>query len=202
MAIDLEGDPFWRADRDLTFMFGLLERAGDGWTYRAEWAHDEVEESRLAGHVIDAIHARLRADPAMHVYHYGAVEVSVLKRICMLNATHEERLDELLRGHVFVDVVQAVRQAMRIGLESYGLKSVEKLPGFVRTADVGRGADAVLEYERWLADGDDAHLRGDRALQRRGLPLDGRRGRLAADAGAGRCRVAAAARRRRRAGGR
>ncbi len=158
MAIDLEGDPFWRADRDLTFMFGLLERSGEGWTYRAEWAHDEVEESALAGHVIDAIHARLRADPAMHVYHYGAVEVSVLKRICMLNATHEERLDELLRGHVFVDVVQAVRQAVRIGLESYGLKSVEKLPGFVRTADVGRGADAVLEYERWLADGDDAHL--------------------------------------------
>jgi predicted RecB family nuclease len=158
MAIDLEGDPFWRADRELTFMFGLLERAGDGWTYRAEWAHDEVEEASLAGRVIDAIHARLRDDPAMHVYHYGAVEVSVLKRICMLNATHEEPLDILLRRHVFVDVVQAVRQAMRIGLEGYGLKEVEKLPRFERTAEVERGADAVLEYEHYLADRATTHL--------------------------------------------
>jgi predicted RecB family nuclease len=158
MAIDLEGDPFWRADRELTFMFGLLERVGDDWTYRSQWAHDEIEEAGLAGRVIDAIHARLRDDPAMHVYHYGAVEVSVLKRICMLNATHEEPLDILLRRHVFVDVVQAVRQAMRIGLESYGLKAVEKLPRFERTADVGRGADAVLEYEHYLADRDTTHL--------------------------------------------
>jgi uncharacterized protein len=44
LAIDLEGDPFWRADRDLTFMFGLLSRAGDEWAYRPEWAHDEDEE--------------------------------------------------------------------------------------------------------------------------------------------------------------
>jgi predicted RecB family nuclease len=158
MAIDLEGDPFWRADRELTFMFGLLERAGEGWTYRAERAHDEDEEARLAERVIDAIHARLRDDPGMHVYHYGAVEVSVLKRICMQNATREEQLDNLLRRHVFVDVVQAVKQSTRIGLEGYGLKAVEQLPGFVRTADVGKGADAVLEYERWLDDKDEAHL--------------------------------------------
>jgi predicted RecB family nuclease len=158
MAIDLEGDPFWRADRELTFMFGLLERAGEAWTYSADWAHDELEEARLAGRVIDAIHARLRDDPGLHVYHYGAVEVSVLKRICMQNATHEEQLDNLLRRHVFVDVVQAVKQSTRIGLEGYGLKAVERLPGFVRTADVGKGADAVLEYERWLADGSGVHL--------------------------------------------
>jgi predicted RecB family nuclease len=158
MAIDLEGDPFWRADRDLTFMFGLYERGPLEWTYRAEWAHDELGEQRLAGGVIDAIHERLLADPGMHVYHYGAVEVSVLKRICMLGATHEEQLDQLLRRRVFVDVSQAVRQSIRLGLESYGLKSVERLPGFVRVADVGRGADAVLEYEHYLATGDPAHL--------------------------------------------
>ena len=109
--------------------------------------------------VIDAIHARLREDPAMHVYHYGHAEVSVLKRLCMLHAIREEELDHLLRRHIFVDLHQAVRQAMRIGLESYGLKKVETLPGFVRTADVGRGADAVLEYEYYLASRDEQHLR-------------------------------------------
>jgi predicted RecB family nuclease len=159
LAIDLEGDPFWRADRELIFMFGLLARAGDEWTYRAEWAHDEQEERLLVATVIDAIHARLRQDPAMHVYHYGHAEVSVLKRLCMLHAIREDELDQLLRRHVFVDLHQAVRQAMRIGLESYGLKKVETLPGFVRTAEVGRGADAVLEYEYYLASRDEQHLR-------------------------------------------
>jgi predicted RecB family nuclease len=159
LAIDLEGDPFWRADRDLTFMFGLLSRAGDEWTYRPEWAHDEDEERALAATVIDAIHQRLLADSAMHVYHYGHVEVSVLKRLCMLYAVREAELDQLLRRHVFVDLAQAVRQAVRIGLEGYGLKQVEKLPGFVRTAEVGRGADAVLEYERYLGSRDPRHLR-------------------------------------------
>ncbi len=159
LAIDLEGDPFWRADRELIFMFGLLARDGDEWNYRAEWAHDEQQERRLVATVIDAIHARLREDPAMHVYHYGHAEVSVLKRLCMLHAIREEELDHLLRCHIFVDLHQAVRQAMRIGLESYGLKKVETLPGFVRTAEVGRGADAVLEYEYYLASRDEQHLR-------------------------------------------
>ena len=159
LAIDLEGDPFWRADRELIFMFGLLARAGDDWNYRAEWAHDEQQERRLVATVIDAIHARLREDPAMHVYHYGHAEVSVLKRLCMLHAIREDELDQLLRRHIFVDIHQAVRQAMRIGLESYGLKKVETLPGFVRTAEVGRGADAVLEYEYYLASRDEQHLR-------------------------------------------
>ena len=95
----------------------------------------------------------------MHVYHYGHAEVSVLKRLCMFHAIREDELDQLLRRHVFVDIHQAVRQAMRIGLESYGLKKVETLPGFVRTAEVGRGADAVLEYEYYLASRDEQHLR-------------------------------------------
>ena len=188
LAIDLEGDPFWRADRELIFMFGLLARAGDEWTYRPEWAHDEDEERALAATVIDAIHERLRDDPAMHVYHYGHVEVSVLKRLCMLYAVREDELDQLLRRHVFVDLAQAVRQAMRIGLESYGLKQVEQLPGFVRTAEVGRGADAVLEYERYLGSRDRSAPAGDRELQRRGLPLDRRGPRVVARPGARRRR--------------
>ena len=53
----------------------------------------------------------------------------MLKRLCMLHAIREDELDQLLRRHVFVDLHQAVRQAMRIGLESYGLKKVETLAG-------------------------------------------------------------------------
>ena len=85
-------------------MFGLLARAGDEWRYRAEWAHDEGRSARSSATVIDAIHERLRDDPAMHVYHYGHVEVSVLKRLCMLYAIREDELDQLLRRHVFVDL--------------------------------------------------------------------------------------------------
>ena len=37
------------------------------------------------------------------------------------------RLDDLLRGEVFVDLFKVVRNAVRLSTESYSLKAVEKL---------------------------------------------------------------------------
>ena len=175
LAIDLEGDPFWRADRDLTFMFGLLSRSGGEWTYRPEWAHDEHEERALVATVIDAIHERLRDDPAMHVYHYGHVEVSVLKRLCML--TRSARTSSTTCCGVTSSSTSRRPSArpMRIGLEGYGLKQVERLPGFVRTAErrTRRRRRARVRVLPRLARR--AAPAGDRELQRRGLSLDRRR---------------------------
>ena len=124
-----------------------------------EWAHDEQQERALVATVIDAIHARLRDDPAMHVYHYGHVEVSVLKRLCMLYAIREDELDQLLRRHVFVDLPRPSARPCASASRATASRRSRQLPGFVRTADVGRGADAVLEYERYLGSRDEQHLR-------------------------------------------
>ena len=93
----------------------------------------------------------------MHVYHYAAYEPSTLARLMGTHATREEEVDELLRKQVFVDLLQVVRQSLRAGVESYSLKDVEKL-FFTRKAEVSSGNEAVIEFERWLDDRDDARL--------------------------------------------
>ena len=93
----------------------------------------------------------------MHVYHYAAYEPSTLSRLMGAHATREEEVDELLRGEVLVDLLQVVRQSMRAGMESYSLKDVEKL-FFTRKAEVSSGNEAVIEFERWLDDRDQARL--------------------------------------------
>src|SRR5262249_39018293 len=62
-----------------------------------------------------------------------------------------------LRGLVFVDLLQVVRQSIRAGVETYSLKDVEKL-FFTRQAEVSSGNEAVIEFERWLDDHDEARL--------------------------------------------
>ena len=61
---------------------------------------------------------------------------------------------------MLVDLLTVVRQSMRVGVESYSLKQIEALAGFVRSADMGSGADAVLGYERYVETDDPAELDG------------------------------------------
>ena len=95
--------------------------------------------------------------PDMHVYHYAAYEPSTLARLMGTHATREEEIDELLRGEVFVDLLQVVRQGMRAGVESYSLKE-SRSSFFTRQAEVSSGNEAVIEFERWLDDRDPARL--------------------------------------------
>jgi uncharacterized protein len=155
---DIEGDPFWEPARGLHFLFGLLLDDGDGWRYRALWAHDRPGERRMLEALVDLVHARLAAHPDMHVYHYGAYETTALKQLMGVYATREDAVDDLLRREVFVDLHGVVRQGLRAGVSSYSLKDVEALPDFRRQTDIKRGASAVLEYERWTVERDDAML--------------------------------------------
>lgn len=156
--LDLEGDPFWDPASDLWFLFGLVLMEGDEWCYRTIWGHDPEGEARAFEELVDLLTARRVAHPGMHVYHYSPAEPSALRRLAAQPSSREAEVDDLLRAEAFVDLYAVVRQAIVIGAESYGLKAVEKLVGFVRSADVGSGADAVVAYERWRASGDPALL--------------------------------------------
>jgi uncharacterized protein len=155
---DMEGDPLFDPAEGLEFLFGVLWREADGsTTYRAFWAHDRDEELAAFEQFVDFVCERRHAHPDMHVYHYAAYEPSTLARLMSSHATREEEVDDLLRGLVFVDLLQVVRQSIRAGVESYSLKDVEKL-FFTRQAEVSSGNEAVIEFERWLDDHDDARL--------------------------------------------
>src|SRR5207244_967596 len=115
--------------------------------YQPFWAYDRERERRAFEEFVDFVCERRRAFPEMHVYHYAAYEPSTLARLMGMHATREEEIDQFLRGEVFVDLFQVVRQGLRAGVGSYSLKDVEKL-FFARQAEVSSGNEAVIEFER------------------------------------------------------
>jgi predicted RecB family nuclease len=160
---DIEGDPFWAPDRGLEYLFGVLWREPDGTRFRAFWAHDRASEKRAFEELVDFLHGRLRADPAMHVYHYAFYEPAVLKRLMGLYGTREEEVDDLLRAKVLVDLFAVVRHALRASYASYSLKEIERFYLEGREADISGGEESVLLYERWRETGGDELLEAIRA---------------------------------------
>ncbi len=160
VVFDIEGDPFWQPARGLHFLFGLLLRDDSDWRYEARWAHDRAGERRLFEDFVDLVHARLARDPGMHVYHYGVYERTAITELMGVCATREEEVDDLLRREVFVNLHTVVRQGLRAGVPSYSLKDVEALADFARHAEMHRGTEAVLAYERWMDSRDGALLDG------------------------------------------
>jgi uncharacterized protein len=146
LFFDIEGDPFWEPGRGLEYLWGIVDTAGE---FRPFWAHDRAQERRAVEGVIDLIRAGHAADPAMHVYHYAAYEVTALKRLTCEYGTREDELDDLLRDKVFVDLYKIVSQGLRISHERYGLKQVETF-FFERHADLQAGDDSIVLYEDWL----------------------------------------------------
>ncbi len=154
LFFDIEGDPFWEPGRGLEYLWGIVDTAG---AFTPFWAHDRAQERRAVEGVIDLIRERRAADPAMHVYHYAAYEITALKRLTCEYGTREEELDDLLRGEVFVDLYKVVSQGLRLSHERYGLKQVETFY-FERTADLRAGDDSILLYEEYLEKHDPAVL--------------------------------------------
>jgi uncharacterized protein len=157
--LDFEGHPFWQPDGDLFFLFGWIERDTSGdWSYRAIWAHDRDEEAAGTRELIEYLASRREAHPGMHVYHYNHTERSSLVRLSERYGVGQATLAELIDSGAFIDVMTVASNAVQVGTESYGLKHLEQLTDFVRDHEIGAGAGAVIEYESWMADGDEVHL--------------------------------------------
>jgi uncharacterized protein len=157
--LDLEGHPWFEPGRGLEFLFGWVE---DG-EYRELWARDRTGEREAFERLVDAIVERRRRHPGMHVYHYAPYERTALRRLAGEHGTREQEVDDLLRGEVLVDLYQVTRQALRASVPSYSIKVVEELYGFVRTADVSGGSEAVDDFELWLETDDESLRDGIRA---------------------------------------
>lgn len=146
---DIEGYPFG----EIEYLWGAAVRGDDGLDYLDWWAHDAREEKRAFEGCVDEIHERWTRDPSMHVYHYGIYEVAALRRLMGRYGTRENEVDELLRSHVFVDLLALVRNGVRVGTPGYGLKELEALYMEARNGAVTSGADSILQYEEWIDSG-------------------------------------------------
>lgn len=154
---DLEGNPFWDEQGSLEYLWGFMDAEG---TYTVLWAQDRSSEREGFVQLVDLIHERLRQHPDMHVYHYAAYEVSVLRRLAGRYGTRENEVDELLRRGVLVDLLKVVRGGLAASVPGYGLKEMEAFLDFKRSAEIRDGGTSVVEYERFVQTGDQTILAG------------------------------------------
>jgi predicted RecB family nuclease len=147
---DIEGDPYWEPGRGLEYLHGIADRDG---RFTAIWARDRDAERRALERVIDTFTRRRAEHPDAHVYHYASYETTALKRLVAEHSTHEEELDELLRQEAFVDLFTVVRQSLRISHPRYSIKNVRQF-FMAAEAELEGGEDAIVLYERWLAEQD------------------------------------------------
>jgi uncharacterized protein len=149
---DMEGFPY--AEGGLEYLFGAVTVGDDVVpVFHDWWAHDEREERAAFEGFIDWLVERRRQDPSLHVYHYASYEESAVKRLMGKYATREPEVDDLLRGGVFVDLYNVVRQGFVIGTPSYSLKEIERLYLPPRTGPVLSAGGSVVEYQKWIDSG-------------------------------------------------
>lgn len=153
---DIEGDPLYRADRGLEYLWGVYLPDED--RYIAFWARDASQEQAAFEQFVDFVIERMRAYPDLHVYHYAPYETSALKRLMGRFASRENEVNAFLRSGTFVDLYPIVRQSLWISQPSYSIKKLEAYYGLKRTAETKRGDDSIVQFETWLATRDDAIL--------------------------------------------
>ncbi len=151
LFFDFEGDPLWTADGrewGLEYMWGVLDVGGG---FRPLWAHDRASERKALVDFLEMVRKRRKRYPKMHIYHYAAYEKTALLRLAGRYGVGEDAVDDLLRSGVLVDLFPLVRKSIRVGTESYSLKSLEPLymGSELRTGDVTTAAESITMYARY-----------------------------------------------------
>lgn len=153
---DIEGHPLM--DGGLEYLWGATLHKntlnaecpqGKEYPFLDWWAHDAGQEKILIENFIDWVYDRWQQHPNMRVYHYASYEITALKKLTGKFNTRIEKLDELLRNDVFVDLYRIVTQAMQLGTKNYSIKSVEALYDRKHDGAVANGAESIVEYEKW-----------------------------------------------------
>jgi uncharacterized protein len=155
---DFEGHPFWTPQHDLFFLGGLYLRDSSGtWFYDQHWAHDLDQQEQMVKELVEFFAQRRLEYPLMHIYHYNHTERSALERLTR-GTESEVLLTSLVDSGLFIDLFVVAKNAVVVGTESYGLKHLERLAGFVRQGGIEQGAGAVVEYEQYMNSGDETIL--------------------------------------------
>ncbi|MBA3352944.1 MAG: TM0106 family RecB-like putative nuclease, partial [Blastocatellia bacterium] len=162
---DMEGYPL--VPGGLEYLFGTLARGNQTgqFEFLDWWAHDRAEEKVSFEAFIDWVFARLKGNPALHIYHYAAYECSAVRRLSTRHDTRQDEVDHLLRGDVFVDLYQIVRHSLRIGTESYSIKIIETLYRAKRSTEVETASESIVQYANWMASGQARDWKGSTILK-------------------------------------
>lgn len=173
LFFDFEGDPLHtepvlpgrdaNAQWGIDYLFGWVD---DREQYTALWAHSFTDEKRALESFLDIVNLRRLQYPEMHIYHYAPYEPSHLLAMAARHGVRESDVDRLLSDGVFVDLYPIVRRALRVGSRSYSIKKLEPLymGDEVRTSDVQKGDDSIVQYVQARGLADDGRLDEARAI--------------------------------------
>ncbi|HBP86344.1 MAG TPA: helicase, partial [Nitrospiraceae bacterium] len=147
---DMEGYPLVAGG--LEYLFGVCTRneQPDSFEFMDWWAHNREDEQLAFEGFVDWVFNRWQRNPGMHIYHYAPYEVSAVRRLSTRHDTRQDEVDALLRNTIFVDLFQIVRHGLRLGENSYSLKTVERLYRPKRGTEVATAADSIVQYARWI----------------------------------------------------
>lgn len=148
---DMEGYPLVAGGLEYLFGAYTLDKSSSQLVFYDWWAHTRDEEKVAFEAFVDWVLARWQKNPAMHIYHYAAYEMSALRRLSIRHDTRQQEVDELLRNNVLVDLFQIVRHGIRIGEPDYSIKTVERFYRPRRATEVATGAQSIVQYAGWIA---------------------------------------------------
>lgn len=135
----------------LEYLSGYSFQGDDGQErYVGNWALSRAQEHAAFEQFIDFVMDRLKAYPDLHIYHFAPYEPAALKRLIERYASREDELDQLLRDKRFVDLFAVVRQGLRASVESYSIKRLEPLYGYVREASLPDANQALVKVQAFL----------------------------------------------------
>lgn len=140
--LDFEGDPLVEPS-GLEYLFGWVFQG----EYHQMWVSNMEEEKLALENFIDFVFAKRKEFPALHIYHFAPYETTALKRMMGKYATRENEIDILLRTNCFIDLHRILKQSVRVGVERYSLKDLEKYHGFVREMDLRTVSKIKADFE-------------------------------------------------------
>lgn len=145
--LDFEGDAFV-GEHGLEYLTGYVARdEADEWQHHAVWALNRTQERTAFEGFVDYVVERWEQNPGLHIYHYAPYEPAALKRLMGRYGTREDEIDRMLRAGLFIDLYSVVRNSIRAGIESYSIKKLEPLFGYVREKPMDQANVALARLQ-------------------------------------------------------
>jgi uncharacterized protein len=147
---DMEGFPLHPGGLEYLFGATTLDSESGAQTFYDWWGHDRDEERGAFEQFIDWVHDRWQKNPAMHIFHYAPYEVSAVRRLSTRHDSRQDKVDDMLRASVFIDLYKVVRQGLRIGIDDYSIKSIEHLYRPKRSTEIATATESMVQYAAWM----------------------------------------------------
>lgn len=151
---DLEGYPFFDIQSEFTmeYLYGVVYKDDSGnLVFKDDlWAENEFEEKIIFSKFVEWVIERIKKYPNLKIYHYAHYEKTSLLKSAQKFGKYEIEVDKWLREGRLVDIYSVVRKAFIIGKDSYSLKRIEEVAGYVRELDLNSGIDSIYYFERYL----------------------------------------------------